>query len=265
MSIIRFIKSRLFFKHVGLALLALVLLFWVIFKWLGCYTEHGETISVPDFSSVKVNELEQFVADKEVRFEIIDSIYDTERPKGVVIRQDPEPGDKIKRNRIVYLYVTAVLPPAIEMPKLKDRSLRQASAMLESYGLKMDPEIEWKPDQCVNCVLDQLYKGKPIAPGTQIEKGSVIRLVVGKGLSSEKVAVPYLIGMGYEEAMQRLTETSLSAGNLTFDSKDTLRSRVYRQYPRYSSGSEVNIGSSVDLFFTTDADKIPVADTVGGE
>lgn len=259
MSVIKFIKSRVFFKHLGLSLVALALLFWIIFKGLGCYTEHGETIPVPDFHNVKIHELDAFIEDKDVRYEIIDSIYDTEKPKGIVIRQDPEPQAKVKRNRTVYLYVTAVLPPTIEMPKLKDRSLRQASAMLESYGLKMDKDIEWKADQCVNCVLGQLYKGKPIAPGTKIEKGSVIKLVVGKGLSSEKVVVPYMVGMTYEQAMQRLTETSLSPGELKFDSKDTLKARVYRQYPRYSRDTEVNIGSSVDLFFTTDADKIPMA------
>jgi eukaryotic-like serine/threonine-protein kinase len=262
MSIVKFIKSRVFFKHLGLALLAVFLFFWITFRWLGCYTDHGETIPVPDFSNLKINDLDGFVEGKDVRYEIIDSIYDTKKAKGIVVRQDPEPDTRVKRNRTIYLYVTAVLPPMVEMPKLKDRSLRQASAMLETYGLRMDPKPKYVADQCANCVLEQLYKGKPIKPGTKIEKGSVIKLVVGKGLSSESVNVPYFIGMTYEQAMERLTEVSLSPGALTFDSKDTLRSRVYRQYPRFSRENTVNMGSGVDLFFTTDPDKIPmVADT----
>jgi beta-lactam-binding protein with PASTA domain len=259
MSIIKFFKSRAFYKHLGLALAGIFLFFWITFKWLGCYTDHGETIPVPDFSNVKIGELEQFVEDKEVRYEIIDSIYDTKKPKGVVVRQDPEPNTAVKRNRTVYLYVTAVLPPTVEMPKLKDRSLRQAQAMLEAYGLKLKQPVKYKPDQCVNCVLEQKYKGKPIEPGTVIEKGETIELVVGKGLSEESVLVPYLVGMTYAQAMERLAEVSLNPGVIEFDGKnDTLKARIYKQYPRYSRENTVNVGSSVDLFFTTDKGKIPV-------
>jgi eukaryotic-like serine/threonine-protein kinase len=258
MSIIRFIKSKTFFKHLGISLIAAAIFFWLVFRWLGCYTDHGETIAVPDFNNVKITELDNFVEDKEVRYEIIDSVYDNKREKGVVIRQEPEANTQVKRNRTVYLYVTAVLPPTVEMPKLKHRSLRHAQAMLETYGLKLKQPVTFKPDQCVNCVLDQKYKGKTIEPGTKVEKGAVIELVVGKGLGDEEVLVPYLIGMTYEQAMEKLTEASLNPGDIKMDSKDTLKSRVYKQFPRYSRESKVNVGSSVDLFFTKDASKIPI-------
>lgn len=259
MSVIKFLKSRTFFKHLGLSIALILLFFWITFKWLGFYTDHGETIPVPDFSNVKISEIDQFVGDKDVRYEIIDSIYDTEKPKGVVIRQDPEPNERVKRNRTIYLYVTAVLPPTVEMPKLKDRSLRQAQAMLEAYGLKLKQPVRYKPDQCVNCVLEQLYNGKPIEPGTKIEKGETIELVAGKGLSDETVIVPYLVGMTYEQAMERLTEVALNPGVIEFEGKkDTLKARVYKQYPRYSKENTVNVGSSVDLFFTTNPDRIPM-------
>jgi beta-lactam-binding protein with PASTA domain len=257
MGFIQFVKSKMFFKNLGIALLSLALFFWITFKWIGCYTDHGETIPVPSFMDMKVQELDNFIAGKDVRYLIIDSIYDTKKPKGVVIRQDPEPDTRVKRNRTVYLYVTAVLPPMIEMPKLKDRtSLRQAAAMLEAYGLKLKKVI-YKPDQCVNCVLEQIYKGKPIKEGTRIEKGSEIELVVGKGLSDESVIVPYLVGMTYEQASERLTEISLNPSP-HFETKDTLKARVYKQYPRYSRENSVNIGSSVDLYLTTDPGKIPM-------
>lgn len=259
MSIIRFIKSKTFFKNLSIAIVSVLLLFWIVFRWLGCYTGHGETIAVPDFNNVKISDLDNFIEGKEVRYEIIDSIYDTKKPKGVVIRQEPDANTHVKRNRTIYLYVTAVMPPMVEMPKLKDRSLRQAQAMLETYGLKLKQPVTFKPDQCVNCVLDQKFKGKPIEPGTPVEKGSVIELVVGKGLGDEAVAVPYLVGMTYEQAIEKLAEASLNPGLIKFDSEsDSLRSRVYRQYPRFSRENKVNVGSSVDLFLTTDADKIPM-------
>jgi beta-lactam-binding protein with PASTA domain len=256
-GLIQFLKSRTFFKHLLIYIVAVSLLFWLIGAWLRSTTNHGETIKVPDFSNVKINELDKFVNGKQLRYLVIDSIYDTKAQKGVVVKQEPEPGAEVKENRTIYLYVTSVLPPRIEMPKLIDRSLRQAAAMITTFGLKMAPP-KFVPDQCANCVLDQqLANGKKIAPGTLIEKGTVIRLIVGKGLSDEEVGVPCLIGLTKKEALEKLLENSLSLGSVIPDSpKDTLNGRVYRQSPSCGRESTINMGGTVDLYLTSDKDKM---------
>jgi beta-lactam-binding protein with PASTA domain len=66
------------------------------------------------------------------------------------------------------------------MPKLIDRSLRQATSMIESYGLKIG-RVNFINDPCVNCILKQLMYGTEIKPGMPVKKGSQIDLVVGKG------------------------------------------------------------------------------------
>ena len=98
---------------------------------------------------------------------------------GVVIKQDPEAKSLVKHNRIIYLYVTSTQPPQMAMPKLVDRSTRQAVFMIESYGLKVGKITEIAGD-CKGCVLKQFYNGKEIAPGDVIKKGSKIDLAVGK-------------------------------------------------------------------------------------
>jgi beta-lactam-binding protein with PASTA domain len=174
-----------------------------------------------------------------------------------VVKQEPEPNEQVKDNRTIYLYVTSILPPSIEMPKLVDRSLRQAAAMIITYGLKLG-KTKFVPDQCANCVLDQLVKGKKIEPGATIPKGTVIDLVVGKGLSDEEVGVPCLYGLTRKEAMEKLAEYSLSAGAITFEvPKDSSSARVYRQIPGCGKESSINIGSSVDIFLTADKAKWP--------
>ncbi|MGZ4038185.1 MAG: PASTA domain-containing protein, partial [Bacteroidia bacterium] len=82
-------------------------------------------------------------------------------------------------NRTIYLYVTGMLPPQVVMPKLIDRSERQAILMLESYGLKAGKITEVAGD-CNGCVLSQTMKGKDVAPGTMVKKGTVINLTIGK-------------------------------------------------------------------------------------
>lgn len=265
-GVFQFIKSKTFLKHLGIYLGVMILLILIITYWLNSTTKHGESIKVPDFNGVKLGDLDQFVADKKVRYLVIDSIYDTQAPKGVVVRQEPEANAEVKENRMIYLYVTSILPPSIEMPKLIDRSLRQATAMITSYGLKLNPAIKFVPDQCANCVLDQLVKGKRIAPGDIIEKGTVITLVVGKGLSDEEVGVPCLFGLGRKDAIQKLAESSLSIGVVTYDEpKDSAISVVYRQSPSCGKDNNVNMGATVDLYMTSDKNKVPAVSMPAGD
>lgn len=174
-----FFKSKQFFLHFGIAIVTILLTLWVLVKMLNSYTQHGESVEVPDFKGKTIAELNAFVEGKDVRYLIIDSIYAPKEKPGVVIRQDPETKTQVKRNRIIYLYVNGLLPPQLAMPKLIDRSERQAILMLESYGFKIG-KITQVAGDCNGCVLGQFVKGKAIEPGTQIKKGTVIDLTIGK-------------------------------------------------------------------------------------
>ncbi len=174
-----YIKSKVFLKHFALALISLALVLWILFKLLAVYTHHGETAEVPDFKGKAIAELDNFVADKNVSYTIIDSVYNPDEKPGIVFKQDPEAKSLVKHNRTIYLYVTSTQPPQIAMPKLVDRSIRQALFMIESYGLKQGKVTEVAGD-CNGCVLKQFYKGKEIKPGDPIKKGSKIDLVAGK-------------------------------------------------------------------------------------
>ncbi|HRG02397.1 MAG TPA: PASTA domain-containing protein [Bacteroidia bacterium] len=174
-----YIKSKVFLKHLALSVVSLALVLWVLFKFLAVYTHHGETAEVPDFKGKAIAELDKFVSDKKVGYIIIDSVYSPEEQPGIVIKQDPEPKSLVKHNRTIYLYVTSTQAPQMAMPKLVDRSTRQAVFMIESYGLKVGKITEIAGD-CKGCVLKQFFNGKEIAPGEAIKKGSKIDLAVGK-------------------------------------------------------------------------------------
>lgn len=173
-----YIRSRPFFLNLGLIFLLIFLLIFSTLRWLSHYTNHGDFVVVPDFKEQSLLQLEQFVSDKEVGYKIIDSLYDPSEKAGVVIRQDPDAGSKVKHNRTVYLYVTGMVPPQVTMPRLVDRSERQARLIISSYGLKTGSVRLSKAD-CNGCVIEQLMKGHNIDAGKSIPKGSRIDLVVG--------------------------------------------------------------------------------------
>lgn len=177
-ALFSFIKSKQFFIHLALIIVAVLLFLFLLIKWLSSYTDHGEYVEVPDFKGKQISELDNFVNGKDIGYQIIDSIYDPKQKTGIVIRQDPDPLVKVKHNRTIYLYVTGMVAPQVVMPKLIDRSERQARLIVGSYGLKMG-KITEKPADCNGCVLAQFVNGKETEPGKPVKKGSVVSLVVG--------------------------------------------------------------------------------------
>lgn len=177
-NLFSFLKSRHFYIQLLIILVLIFLIIFIVLKWLSSYTHHGEFVTVPDFKGQKVSQLDDFVKDKEIGYQIIDSIYDPKEKPGIVLRQDPEMNIAVKHNRTVYLYVTGMVAPQVIMPKLVDRSERQARFILSSYGLKLG-KITQKPSDCNGCVVSQLMNGRDIEWGKGIKKGSVIDLVIG--------------------------------------------------------------------------------------
>jgi len=178
-SFFPFIKSKQFFIQLSIILVLIVLIIFLTLRWLASYTNHGEYVMVPSFKGKNILDLDEFIADKEVTYEIIDSIYDPKEKPGIVLRQDPEMNSKVKHNRTVYLYVTGLVPPQIIMPKLVDRSERQAKLIISSYGLRLGNVVEKSAD-CNGCVIEQLMNSKFVEAGTSVPKGSVIDIVVGR-------------------------------------------------------------------------------------
>ncbi|MEX2380154.1 MAG: hypothetical protein WD530_05390, partial [Vicingaceae bacterium] len=177
-----------------------------------------------------------------------------------IIEQDPVEGYEVKHGRKIYLTVSAYAPPQISMPDLNDMSLRQATTLLETFGLEVG-ELTYKPDVCANCILEQFYEGEEVHAGMSIPKGAVIDLVLGQGLSNEMTEVPYLIDFTTDLAAELLKANYLNVGSLNFDetvetAEDSAEARVYRQIPFYSEEPSIPMGSSVDLFLTKDTNRI---------
>jgi beta-lactam-binding protein with PASTA domain len=139
------------------------------------------------------------------------------------------------------------------MPDLIDLSSRQAISLLETYGLRIG-ELIYVPDIARNAVLQQKYNKGSIEPGTLIEKGTAIDLVLGSGVASTQVNVPLLIGKTREEATRLILSASLNIGNEVFLDAEDAQARVYRQSPNVLEGpQQVQMGTAVDLYYRSGA------------
>ena len=258
MSLKQYLFSRVFVMHALLAASTSFLIFYGFYRAADIYTMHGETVKVPDLNGRAASELTQGNAAGKFVFTVVDSIYDPNVKGGLIIRQDPEKGSLVKEGRIIYLFIASHQPPKLLMPKLVDKSLRQAIAMIESYGLKSG-NVKMVADPCKNCILSQQFQGKDILPGSPVRLGSKIDLVVGKGSVNETVALPDCIGLTFEDAKNKLSSSALQVGLIVPDAaiSDTMTSFVYKQRP--GSGNEVQPGTKVDLYITNDESKLDVS------
>jgi hypothetical protein len=74
--------------------------------------------------------------------------------------------------------------------------------------------------------------------------------------------VPYLIGNNLEDARNKILGASLNLGVYIFDNtvinyQDSLKALVYRQTPSYDDRSDLQLGSAIYLWLTTDSTKVP--------
>jgi beta-lactam-binding protein with PASTA domain len=259
MSLKNFITSRAFFKHLILSILIVAVIIVIVLQQLKSYTHHGESYPVPNFEGLSLNEIEEVAQQAHLKFEIIDSMHFENAQPGAVVEQVPEPGFRVKKNRIVFLTINSTVPEMVVLPKLTDISFRQALGLMENCGLKPG-KITYEPSEYNNLVLNVEQNLKVLKQGDIIQKGSSIDLVIGSNSGIQETPLPDLIGVTFADAQSLLTSYKLNTGSLIFDGtistpEDTLAATVWKQYPGKNI-KLVSLGTSVDLWLTLDSVKI---------
>lgn len=247
---LQFIKDKSFLRNLFFAVFTLILLFFLWLKWLNIYTDHNHVISVPDLNGVHINALDSLVKSYALRYEIIDSVFYKSHQRGVVVNQDPLPNVDVKKNRRIYLTITSLNQRKVNLPDIYDLTLRQAVSKLQKNNLVVG-RLEYRADIATNKVLAFKVNGIEIKVGQELYCGTIVDLVVGQGLSSEKILVPNLVGLSRWEANTILKSNSLNVGleHFTIKMTESDSAVIYKQYPEGGANKSISIGSSIDLYF----------------
>lgn len=242
---------------------ALILFFF--FVYLPTSTNHGETITVPDLAGVTVDELDDYLTKRNLRYEVTeDSGYSANYAPFAVLKQFPLANSKVKENRKIYVTLNAQSPPLVRMPRLIDGSVKNAQLVLRTYDLLLG-DITYVPDIAANAVLQQYYKGQPIGEGEYVPKGAKVDLEVGDGLGNQIFESPYLIGQVLEDAQFAIIGSGLKVGdvyyqidgkaqiemkdnqgNIKVEQKEIAAGSVFKQRPE--AGTKVKLGQAIDLW-----------------
>ncbi|MDB5282917.1 MAG: hypothetical protein JWO06_1992 [Bacteroidota bacterium] len=245
-----FTKALLYNLLIAIGIIILLLI--IVQKGLNSYTKHSESITVPPLQGMTFEQVKTVLGNKNLNWEIMDSVYDMSKPPMSIVDQNPKANSRVKEGRTVYITINATAAPTTEIPDLVGRSsLKYAKMQLESYGLKVG-ELIYKPDPHLNAVIGIQVKGKNLTKKSRVPRGTVIDLILGDGLGSSKISVPYLIGLKYEEAEFKLKGYSLNIGAVVTAEgvSDTAGAVIYKQIPEYGPGKTIRMGEPIDLFLS---------------
>lgn len=227
--------------------IAILLGFLFLKIYLPLYTNHGETVSVPDLSGYEYTEASNLLENSGLQYEVsLDSGFSTELPAMAVIKQIPAANAQVKSGRKIYLTLNARNAPLIKMPNLVNMPLKNVQEILSNIGLERG-DIVYVPDIGINVVLEQRYRGVTVREGFEIPKGARIDLVVGDGMGNQLLRVPDLVGMEEEEAEFLILGSGLRVGAKNHATSDEVApGRIFLQAP--PAGTEVRTGDVIDIW-----------------
>ena len=226
---------------------------------LNAVTRHGQEVAVPDLSNLSVPEAQELAAKSGLEVVVADSVYIRRMQKGAVFSQNPKAGSRVKDGRTIRVNINASNSKKVSMPDLVGYSMRQAKAELSSKGLYLG-RIIYIRDMATNNVIKQLYRNAEILPGTMIESGANVDLVVGLSDTENRTIVPDVRGMRCLRAIDAVHNNSLNIGRLKFDASvktysDSLNAVVLSQSPAPRDAS-ILMGSEVSLSLSLDPELI---------
>ena len=254
------ITKQHFLVNLLIALLLVVLIVFLFFNSLTFITHHNEDVQVPSVTGKSMAEATQLLQSQGFEVEVVDSVYIDTAAKASVIRQAPEAASTVKKNRTIYLTVNRTVAPLVEMPDLRGFSFQSAQMYLQSLSLRLG-DTTYRPDIARNSVLEQWYNNKPLQPGTKVNMGSSITLILGDGIGNVLMNVPNVVGMTLTDARSYLESLNIGLGAIVPDTdvSDRENAYVYKQNPpekiASSDGSErknrIHPGQVIDVYLST--------------
>ena len=162
------------------------IILWGVLLYLDHWTQHGQTAIVPDIRHKSYAEARSVLQANGLSIEIADSVYDRSLAPGTVMESNPRVGAVVKKDRQVYVTVTAFSPKqvTISMPLTGNVSSRQAMSYLRGIGIT-DIRIESVPSDYADLVVGARYGDTPLKVGSVIPVTSTVTLQVGSGPATD--------------------------------------------------------------------------------
>ncbi|MER3452054.1 MAG: serine/threonine kinase [Thermus sp.] len=130
---------------------------------------------------------------------------DPDKPKELVLDQNPPPGERLKVGRTLVLVLNQALPTPV--PDLVGKPLELARSLLEEAGFALGQVSRVESQAPVGTVLASLPP-----PGSPAKKGQVVHLLLSQGpQKAADTQMPNLLGLTKDQALFLLNAAGLQA------------------------------------------------------
>lgn len=236
---------KIVLNSIIIAALSYGLYYFVFNIWLASYTNHGESVEVPDLSSMTIQQATQTLDELGLTYEVDSVNFDPKKKPYSIIDFFPNSLSKVKEGRRIFIKANPKTYRPVELPDLIGKSKRLALTQLDISGLRVG-NIIYEPDLAKDAVLKIVYNGQIVKPGTVLPRFAIVDLVLGRGMLTG-VSTPNLVGLDLESAKTMIKENFFELGQIKFigNSKDTIGARVVYQFPfnnePYDQGQPIDI------------------------
>lgn len=250
------ILSHIFF--IGIFCMLLVVCLYFGLKW---GTRHNNTIVVPDFIGMSIEDARSIAQEKELNIVVRDSIFDVDLPGGTIVDQLPGTSDvrdvTVKPGRKIYVTINAYNRRQVQIPYVAKQTLRQALNQIERSGFTVE-ELIYQPNMTSTDYVERQMVGD-----TEVTSRSHLEMPVGTGITlyvnyqreNSNTVAPRVVGLSLAKAKSSLWDHGFNVGEIIYDESvgdiiDRRKARVYKQSVKI--GSSYRRGTEVDLYLTTD-------------
>lgn len=224
-------------------------------------TRHNDTIVVPDFVGMSIDDARLVANDNDLNIVVRDSIFDVDLPGGTVVDQLPGTSDvrdvTVKPGRKIYVTINAYSRRQVDVPYVAKQTLRQALNQLERSGLTVDNLVYEADMTSTDYVEKQVVRGKEVTPSSRrtVPVGTGVTLHVTYHRNDQNTFTPRVVGLSLAKAKSTLWDHGLNVGKVVYDESvnDIIERRTARVYMQSSAiGSSQRRGTKVDIYLSAD-------------
>jgi len=194
---------------------------------------------VPDVKGFVVDEAQRALDEYGLNIKMVGQEY-SHYPMGEIYMQDPEPGQVVKMQRNIRVWVSRG-NALVEIPNLVGMNFLDARSLAEQRGLFVDKVVSIRTNRAVNEVIST-----DPATDTLLRRGDRISFLISGTSQFTEVSVPNLEGVDLEVARDKIEGLSLRVGQISHkDNPDVYNGAVLEA--SLAPGVRVRVGTTINL------------------
>jgi len=239
-------ESRKFFLILSFAFLVFVVFFFLV---LAISLTPASITVVPNVVNLDILDALSEV-ERAGLFVSVDYVISTNVPRGVVIRQIPSPGSKVREGKVIKLFVSVGSGEVI-LPDFSGKPADDVRAYLSSKGIRVSLEYV----QSGNANEGTVIRTFP-SSGTKVKPGDMVTVYVATGFSS--MPMPNIIEMSWDQVLLIFASKGINVTiNNVLTTDPDKDGKVVDQMPKEGDivSSNVNVQAFVAVFGNEDVVK----------